>query len=603
MKKLIRNFCIIAHIDHGKSTLADRLLEITDTISQKQIKEQFLDQLDLERERGITIKMQPVRMLWNQNGQEYILNLIDTPGHVDFSYEVSRSLKAVEGAILLVDATQGVQAQTLSNIKLAQEAGLTIIPVINKIDMPSADIKLASEQIQEILKINNQEILHISAKTGEGVKEIIQKIIQDIPAPKSFSEISPALKSKQIKALIFDSLYDSYKGVIAYVRVFEGEITQSQKIRLYRAQKDSEAVEVGYFSPQFQKSSKIGVGEIGYVATNLKTLENIKIGDTITLSPSEKNFSPISGYREPQPMVFASFFPIKGEGINALKISLEKFQLSDSAFQFEPETSYSFGTGFRCSFLGLLHMEIVAERLKREFGQELVVTSPSVSYNVILKNGETKEIQNAENLPDPSQVEEIQEPWAEVEIISPAEYLSQVMQLINLSRGIVTSTENFSEKNLKIKSEIPLSSIAQNFYDDLKNASRGFASMNYKIIGYRRGDLVKLEILINSEIFAGFSKIVTKEEANKIAEKTLKKLKDLIPRQMIQIILQARIGGTIIARETIKAFRKDVTAKLYGGDRTRKDKLLKKQAKGKKKMFGRANIDIPSDVYVKMVKM
>ncbi len=533
----------------------------------------------------------------------YELNLIDTPGHVDFSYEVSRALRAVEGVVLLVDATKGIQAQTVANLKMAQELGLKIIPAINKIDVYGADIESVKKQISNLLNIDESEINLVSAKTGEGVEELLNKIIKDIPDPRESAFSSNPRESAMLSALIFDSIYDKYKGVIAYVRIFSGEIEQGKKILLYSQNQTAEATEVGYFAPEFKKNNILKSGEIGYIATNLKNLENVKIGDSLTLSPAEENFSAIKGFKEPTPMVFASFFPLVGEEINRLKDSLEKFRLSDSALKFEPEVSNTYGSGFKCSFLGLLHLEIVKERLKREFGQDLIVTTPSVSYKILKTDGTDKKIQKAEDMPDRSEIKTISEPWVKLEILSPSQYLSPIINLLTNKRGYLISTDNFDATHLNITAHLPLSSLIIDFYDGLKNATQGYASLNYEFLEYRVEKLAKLDILINGEPAQGLSRIVPYSEVRDTGAGVLVKLKTLIPRQMIAIALQAKVDGDIVARENISALRKDVTAKLYGGDVTRKNKLLKKQAKGKKKMKEIGKVQIPSDTYIKMLKI
>ena len=577
----IRNFVIIAHIDHGKSTLADRMLEITGTVEAREIKPQILDTMDLERERGITIKLQPVRMDYHG----YILNLIDTPGHVDFGYEVSRSLAAVEGAVLVVDATKGIQAQTLANLEHAQEAGLKIIPVINKIDLPNAQIEEVSAEIQDLLKIENQKILKVSAKTGEGVSKILDKIIELVPAPKSNKNSIP-------KALIFDSIYDAYRGVIAYVRVVEGVFNKNQKINFLATRKYGEAIEVGEFRLKYEGKSSLEAGEIGYIVTGAKNLLDVQVGDTIT-TQSPETVSPIAGYKKPQPMVFASFF-LQGGEPNHLRIALEKLKLNDSSLTFEPENSQSFGHGFRCGFLGLLHLEIVKERLERENDLDLIVTQPSVEYKI-------EQICNLTHY---------QEPWVNLEIITPKEYLGPIMELVQTKRGIYLDTDYFGEKTNRavLKYEIPLSEIIVDFYDKLKSYSQGYASQNYELIGWRSGDLIKLDVFIAGTQVEEFNKIVPSFQAAVHAKNLALKLKDLIPRQMFEVAIQIAVNsnngvpGKILAREDIPAMRKDVIAKLYGGDRTRKDKLLKKQAAGKKKMKKLGKLDIPDDVFMEILK-
>lgn len=572
----IRNFCIIAHIDHGKSTLADRMLEMTGTISTEKIKPQMLDTMDLERERGITIKLQPVTMTYDLRNQKFILNLIDTPGHVDFSYEVSRSLAAVEGAILLVDATKGIQAQTLANLHLAQEHNLAIVPVINKIDLPNADVSRVAGEIAELLEIKEDEILSVSAKTGEGVEKILEQVIEKIPPPKGGAE-------GPLKALIFDSVYDSYRGVIAYVRVFDGTVGKGTKIKFLRQNNLEEAQEVGEFKLKYEPTNSLGAGEIGYIVTGAKNLSEVQVGDTIALD-SPVLVSPIAGYKKPQSMVFASFYS-KSSDANLLRRSLEKLKLNDSSLSFQAENSLSFGHGFRCGFLGLLHLEITKSRLEREYDLDLIVTQPQVYYEINIINGK----------------EEYREPWVNLEIITPKDYLGPVMELVQQKRGTYIDTKFISQRAVLFY-EAPLSEIIVDFYDKLKSASSGYASQNYEIIDWRKGDLIKLDCLIAGEKIEEFSRIVPRFRAQAEAKKIALKLKNLIPRQMFEVSIQVAAGGKILARENISAMKKDVTAKLYGGDVTRKNKLLDKQAKGKKKMKKIGRVDLPSDVFIEVLK-
>ncbi len=574
----IRNFVIIAHVDHGKSTLADRMLEVTHTVETRDSRPQMLDTMDLERERGITIKLQPVRM----NYKEHTLNLIDTPGHVDFAYEVSRSLAAVEGAILVVDATKGIQAQTLANLEHAQKAGLKIIPVINKIDLPNAMIEEVSEEIQDLLNVFDEDILRVSAKTGEGVSEILDKIITDIPAPTGERESLP-------KALIFDSIYDAYRGVIAYIRVIDGSFKRGDRIKFMMTQKDSEATEVGEFRLKYEAKDVLEAGEIGYIVTGAKNLADVQVGDTVTLNSPEP-VSPIEGYKKPQPMVYASFF-LQGGEPNHLRTALEKLKLNDSSLVYEPENSQSFGHGFRCGFLGLLHLEIVKERLERENNLELIVTQPSVEYRI--NNDEAKP--------------RYEEPWVDLEVLTPKEYLGQVMELVQAKRGIYENTHFFGERAV-LKYQAPLAEIIVDFYDKLKSASQGYASQNYELIGWQAGDLVKLDVFVAGQLVEEFNKIVPAFQAQTQAKALASKLKELIPKQMFEVIIQIAVNSTngvpgkILAREDISAMRKDVIAKLYGGDRTRKDKLLKKQVAGKKKMKKLGKLDIPDSVFMEILK-
>jgi GTP-binding protein LepA len=588
--KNIRNFCIIAHIDHGKSTLADRMLEMTGTIEKRKMKEQLLDTMDLERERGITIKMQPVRMDY----KNYILNLIDTPGHVDFGYEVSRSLAAVEGAILLVDATKGVQAQTLANLYQAIDNNLEIIPVVNKIDLPNANISKTKREIIHILGCKEEEILEASGKTGQGVDSLLEKIVETIPAPKG--DIN-----KPLRALIFDSKYDTYKGVLAHVRIIDGEVKAEDKISMLAAGAACDVIEIGYFKPQLVKSEKLSAGETGYIATGLRSVEDCRVGDTI--SNKDRNSKPLPGYKEVRPMVYASFYPIEGDDYNFMRDALDKLKLNDAAFTFEPESNLALGRGFRCGFLGLLHLEIIQSRLEREFEITPTVTTPSVVYEVRIKGvPETVQIYSPSELPDPSSIEEISEPYASLEIISPSSYLGAIMEVMKNTRAEYLDTEYLDSERMILKFDCPLTDIITNLHDDIKSATSGYASMNYEIKDWRPYDLIKLDILVAQELIDAFSRIVPRERAFSEGKRIVEKLKDAIPRQNFQIALQAAIGGKIIARETIKAFRKDVTAKLYGGDVSRKKKLLEKQKKGKKKMKNIGRVSIPGEAFLAVLK-
>ncbi len=612
----IRNFVIIAHIDHGKSTLADRFLELTKTVEKRKMKEQVLDQMDLERERGITIKLQPVRMKYTyQNDKcqitnvkktldsEYILNLIDTPGHVDFGYEVSRSLAAVEGAVLLIDATKGIQAQTLANLYLALEQNLVIIPVINKIDLPNAKVEETISEVASLIGVNKDEIIKISAKTGENVELILEEIVKKVPAPIFEDE-------KPLQALIFDSEFDTYKGVIAYVRVFEGQIKRGDKIKLLASRSESDAIEVGTFAPAMNASANLKSGEIGYIATGLKEIAACRVGDTISLVSNQA--IPLHGYQEPSLVVYASFYPIAGDDYDVLKDGLSKLKLSDAAFSFEPESSEGLGRGFRCGFLGLLHLEIIAERIRREFNVDLIISTPSVLYKVVKRNGEEMMVYTPNDLPDPSHIQEMKEPWVKMEIVTPEEYLGGVMDLAQKSRGIYLNTTylatGLSEKiqdghrRAVLSYEVPLSEIIVDFYDSLKNVSSGYASMNYELIGWRTGDLVRLDFLIAEEKVDAFSRIVVKSQSFAEGRRLVQKLKDVLPRQNFTVAIQASIGGKIIARETLSPFRKDVTGYLYGGDVTRKMKLLEKQKKGKKRMKQMGRMNVPQDVFLEILK-
>jgi GTP-binding protein LepA len=587
----IRNFCIISHIDHGKSTLADRFLELTGTVEKRKMQEQFLDTMELEREKGITIKLQPVRMEY-QGG---VLNLIDTPGHVDFTYEVSRSLAAVESAILLVDASQGVQAQTLANLHLAREQGLVIIPVINKIDLPYARIRETANEMEQLLGINPGDILKISAKKGSGVEEILKAIVERVPAPQGDL-------TKPLRALIFDSDYDDFKGVIAYVRLIDGEVKAGDGILMLASGAEAETLEVGIFKPNSVKTERLRAGEIGYIATGLKDIGRCRVGDTIALSKSSAK--PLAGYKEPKPVVFASFYPADSSDYDLLKESLGKLKLSDASLKYEPESSEGLGRGFRCGFLGMLHLEIISERLKREKNLDLVITFPSVNYQVVAK-GKTQSpvlISSPSDLSDLSQVEEIREPWVALEVISPLQYLGILLKLLETLRGEYQDTVYLSADRILIKYRAPLNEIIADFYDRLKNITSGYASMNYEMSGYRPGDLVELDILIAGEKVEAFSKIIHRQRAAAEGRALVKKLKEIVPSQLFAVSLQAAIGGKIIAREDIRALRKDVTGYLYGGDVTRKKKLLEKQKKGKKKMKRLGKINIPSEVFLKVLK-
>lgn len=621
----IRNFCIIAHIDHGKSTLADRLLELTGTVEKRKMKDQILDQMDLERERGITIKLTPVRMTYNYKASsakskgknieegEYILNLIDTPGHVDFTYEVSRSLAAVEGALLVVDASQGIQAQTLANLYLAMEQGLEIIPVINKIDLPAADVAKTSQEIIDLIGCGKEEILLVSAKTGLGVDKILETIVEKVPPPKGDSQ-------KNLQALIFDSKFDDYKGVLAYVRVVNGEIKPGQAVYFIGSQSSSEVIEVGYFHPEMKKTEGLKVGEIGYLATGLKKIADCKVGDTITnFDENESNYKQFSlpGYREVKPMVYAGIFCKEGNEYQHLRDSLNKLKLTDASLSYEPEASPALGYGFRCGFLGLLHLEIIQERLKREYALDLVVTVPSVAYKVKGQKAKGKSddeyfiIHSPQEMPNAGEIEEVQEPWVKADIVSPKEYLGSIMTLVQEKRGVYKNTEYLSSDSVILHYELPLSSILVDFYDKLKSASRGYATLNYEFIGYKKAEVEKMDILVAEEPVEALATIVYKDQSYQVGRQVVESLKDVLPRQMFEVKIQACLGyqdsgknagGKIIASARIPAMRKDVTAKLYGGDVTRKRKLLEKQKKGKKKMRSLGKVDIPPEAYLAVLK-
>ena len=594
----IRNFVIIAHIDHGKSTLADRFLEVTGTVSQRKMREQFLDQMDLERERGITIKMQPVRMNFNYGGEEYILNLIDTPGHVDFTYEVSRALAAVEGAILLVDATQGIQAQTMANLYLAKKENLKIIGVINKIDLVNDPEKLEGlkQEVAKLIEQKPEEILTVSAKTGLNAETILEKIIKEFPAPK----INPlAGGEKSFQALVFDSHFDAYKGVLAYIRVIEGEISKQKTITALASKSKIQILETGVFKPELAPVEKLSSGEIGYIATGLKNPELIKVGDTLAAIPSAK---PLPGYNEPKSMVWASFYPETADDFDLLKDALAKLKLNDAALHYEPETQEALGRGFRLGFLGMLHLDITAERLKREYNRDVIITTPTVSYKIKTRKGKILEIFTPADWPDLSQIESVEEPWINLGILLPPRYLGSIMKLMSNYRGVYNHTDYLGLEHLILNFDVPLSDILVDFHDRLKSVSEGYASMNYDFSGFKIGNLVKLQILIAGEPVEAFSKIVSKEKAYHEGNSMVKKLKEIVPKQYFPVALQAAISGKVIARETISAMRKDVTGYLYGGDITRKNKLLDKQKKGKKKRAAFSRVQLESNVYLKMFR-
>jgi GTP-binding protein LepA len=585
----IRNFCIIAHIDHGKSTLADRLLELTGTVEKRAMKAQHLDKMDLEREKGITIKLAPVRMEY----KGYELNLIDTPGHVDFSYEVSRSLQACEGAILVVDASQGIQAQTLANVYLAMAADLRIIPVLNKIDLPAADVERVGAEIVSLLGCQFEDILQISAKTGLGVEAVLAKVVEDIPAPE------PA-EASETRALIFDSYYDDYRGVILYVRVFDGGIAKGADIKMMATGAHGLALEVGALKPDMSPGKELAAGEIGYIVTNLKTTREAKVGDTVTLV-SKPAVQALPGYKNVQPFVYAGFFPESNEFYQELKDAVEKLSLSDSALQFTPENSPVLGFGVRIGFLGLLHMDIVRERLEREYDLELVVTNPSTDYQISMTNGDELDIKSASELPDPAQIVEIREPWIKGEIIVPKDYVGPVIQLVSSKRGLQTNL-SYVEDRAVVAFEAPLANLLTDFYDQLKSITSGYGSFNYELDNYRAEDLVRVDFYVAGEIVGALSVMAHRSEAQKLGRETVEKLKDVIPRQSFQVALQAAIGGKFIAREDISAYRKDVTTGLYGGDVSRKKKVLAKQAKGKKRMKRFGKVDIPAEAFTVMLK-
>jgi len=592
----IRNFCIIAHIDHGKSTLADRFLEFTGAVEKRKMKEQILDSMDLERERGITIKLTPARMKY----KDCVLNLIDTPGHVDFTYEVSRSLAAVEGALLLVDATQGVQAQTLGNLYLALDQNLTVVPVINKIDLPNADIEKTKEEIVQLVGCKAEDILYVSAKTGEGVEMVLEEMVKRVPPPRGSSDKDP-------RALIFDSKYDEYRGIVAYVRLVDGVLKKGDKIKFLATNQETEILELGYLAPNFSSQNQLLAGEIGYVVTDLKNIEGCRVGDTITSLKAE-NVVALPGYKEVKPMVFAGFFPKEGISVEKLREAMGKLKLNDAAMSFEPEHNSVLGFGFRAGFLGLLHLEIIKERLKREYGIDLIVTVPSVAYKVFKKNQtEPIVIKSPTDLPDPSTIEHVEEPHVTADIITPKEFVGQVMKICEERRGEFKNMEYLSssggdEGRAILHYNLPLSVILVDFYDKMKGASRGYASLNYEITGYLPADIIKLNILINGDSVEELSSLVYKDEAYFRGREIAASLKNSIPRQMIEIKIQAAAGSKVLASERITPYRKDVLAKLYGGDVTRKMKLLKKQKEGKKKMLGKGSVNIPTEAYLSVLK-
>ena len=607
----IRNFVIIAHIDHGKSTLADRFLELTGAVEGRHMHEQYLDQMELERERGITIKLQPVRMNYKLSTTNYQLNLIDTPGHVDFSYEVSRSLAAVEGAILLVDAAKGVQAQTLANYNLAKQQGLVIIPTINKIDLPNARIEEVEQEIKNLINDQNAEIFKISAKTGDGIKKVLQAVIEKVPPP--LKNKFHGASEEPLRALIFDSDFDTYKGVIAYVRIFGGSVKAGNKIKFYASKANADIIEVGYFSPELKKLDNLETGQIGYIATGLKDPSAVRVGDTISISQQSVVGQSLPGYKEPKPVVFASFYPENGDDYDNLRDGLSKIKLTDASLVYEPESSPGLGRGFRLGFLGMLHVEIVGERLKREYKLQLIISTPSVEYHVLNKKGEIIEIRSASSMPDPSIIERIEEPMVNLEILSPASYLGQLMKLMAEYRSQYFNTDYLGKEIVILKYLVPLAEIVTDFYDKLKSATSGYASMSYEPArldeasgearaGYRASDLVRLDILIAGDMVEPFSKIVPRENAYHQGKIMVEKLKEVIPPQLFTVALQAAIGGKIVARETITAKRKDVTGYLYGGDVTRKKKLLEKQKRGKKKMKEIGKVNIPQKVFLEMLK-
>jgi GTP-binding protein LepA len=592
----IRNFCIIAHIDHGKSTLADRLLQITGTISEREMTDQVLDSMDLEREKGVTIKASAVRMLYHAgDGQDYELNLIDTPGHVDFGYEVSRALNACEGALLVVDATQGIEAQTLANLYLALEADLEIIPVVNKIDLASARPKEVADDISNLLGTPAEDVIRISAKEGLNIDAVLEAIVKQVPAPKGDDQTP-------LQALIFDSHYDSYKGVVAYVRVVAGKITPTEVLRPMASGVDFRPVEVGIFAPDLRPTAGLYAGEVGYVATGLKTVRECRVGDTLT-SAAQPAHHPLPGYQKVKPMVFAGIYPVEGEDYADLKDALEKLQLNDASLIYEPETSQALNFGFRCGFLGMFHMEIIQERLEREYDLDIIVTAPSVEYEVKMHEGQVIRIDSPADLPDESLIEEIREPWMNLQIFTPTEFYGTVMDLATKRRGIFVSQEYPAPNRVQLSFQIPLSEIIVDFFDQLKSRTRGYASMDYQFAEYRPDKLVKLEILVNEEPVDALATIVHKNDAYHKGQAVISKLKDIIPRQLFVVPIQAYADGRVISRANVKALRKDVLAKCYGGDITRKKKLLEKQKRGKKRMKMVGNVEIPQEAFLAVLRI
>lgn len=594
-QKHIRNFCIVAHIDHGKSTLADRLIEKTNTVAKRDMTSQLLDSMDIEKERGITIKLTPTRMFYEYQGEEYLLNLIDTPGHVDFTYEVSRSLAACEGAILIIDATQGVQAQTLANLYLAVENNLEILPVINKIDLPSADVENCKKEIEDIIGLPANDVPCISAKDGINIESVLEKIITEFPCPKGDEQ-------KPLRALIFDSFYDNFKGAVSMVRIVDGKVAVGDKIKMWTTGKVYDVTEVGVFAPSMKMQDSLTAGEVGYIAASIKNVSDTKVGDTITnaLQPCEQS---LPGYKNVQPVVFCGVFLVDGSKYQDLKDALEKLKLNDASLIFTPESSVALGFGFRCGFLGLLHMEIITERLEREFGLDIITTAPGVSYHVYKTNGEMLEVSNPTLLPPPSEIDRIEEPMVDMSIFTPPEYVGAIMDLISDKRGIYKDMQYLDKTRVQMKYTLPLNEIVYDFFDALKSRTKGYASMDYELVGFMPSDLVKLDILLNNEVCDALSLIVHKDKAYARGRAIAEKLKEVIPRQLFEVPIQACIGNKIIARETVKAMRKDVLAKCYGGDISRKRKLLEKQKEGKKRMRKVGSVELPSEAFMSILKL
>ena len=592
----IRNFCIIAHIDHGKSTLADRLLEFTGTIAKRDMADQVLDSMDLEREKGITIKAQAVRMRYAaRDGEIYEVNLIDTPGHVDFTYEVSRSLAACEGAMLVVDATQGIEAQTLANLYLALEADLTIIPVVNKIDLPSADPERVAKEIEEVIGLGADEVILASAKEGTGIEAILEAVVQRVPATR-WAVAQP------LRALIFDSKYDAYKGVIAYVRVMDGRLGSRARIRMMQTESEAEVIEIGYFSPALFPVGELAAGEVGYIATGFKNVKDCQVGDTITLSRAPAREA-LPGYRPAKPMVYAGVFPVEGDDYPLLRDALDRLRLNDASLVYEPESSVALGFGFRCGFLGLLHMEIIQERLEREYNLDILVTAPSVEYVVTRTNGEVVSVHNPAELPDPAEIARIEEPLMDISVFTPARYIGTIMDLVTTRHGVFQDLHYIEEDRVHLTYRMPLGDLIVDFYDQLKSRTQGYASLDYTFAKYEEADLVKLDILVNGQPVDALSLITHRDQAAPLGRLLVDRLKELIPRQLFEVPIQAAIGGRIIARETVKAMRKNVLAKCYGGDVTRKRKLLEKQKEGKKRMKRVGSVEIPQEAFMAVLTL
>ncbi len=592
----IRNFCIIAHVDHGKSTLADRLLQLTQTVSDREMQEQLLDSMDLERERGVTIKASAVRMRYQaRDGKAYIINLIDTPGHVDFTYEVSRALQACEGAILVVDASQGIEAQTLTNVYLALEQDLEILPVVNKIDLPAARPDEVAAELEDLLGTPVDEVIRISAKTGLGVQDVLEAVVQHVPPPSGDPEAP-------LRALVFDSHYDAYKGVVAYVRIVDGQLDKRSALQMMATEAKFEPVEIGVFSPNMRPIARLAAGEVGYIATGLKTVQQCRVGDTITLARSGAT-EPLPGYKRVKPMVFAGIYPVNNEDYNELRDALEKLQLNDAALVYEPESSQALNFGFRVGFLGLFHMDIVQERLEREYGLDILATAPSVEYRVVKRDGTVLTVDSPAELPDESEIAEIQEPWMKIQIYTPQEFIGPIMDLVVKKRGVYETTEYLDSNRVVLHYYIPLAELIVDFYDRLKSVSRGYASLDYQFDEYRAGDLVKLDILVNNEPVDALAIIVHRDHAYHKGQKLVSKLKDLIPRQMFAVPIQAAVGKRIISRANVKALRKDVLAKCYGGDVTRKKKLLERQKRGKKRMKMIGQVEVPQEAFMAVLSL